>query len=123
MPQSLAKVYVHLVFSTKHRRRCINRADASDLHAYLGGTLKGLSCTPIEINTEPDHCHVLFLLHRTQSISDVVGALKSSATNWLHARHKRYRDFSWQNGYGAFSVSQSNVEAVREYIRTQEEHH
>jgi REP element-mobilizing transposase RayT len=123
MPQSLAKIYIHLVFSTRNRARMLDRADAEDLHSYMGGILRGHECTAVEINTEPDHCHVLFLLHRTKSLSDVVGQLKSGSTNWLRVRHARYQDFHWQNGYGAFSVSSSNVPAVRRYILTQEEHH
>ena len=78
---------------------------------------------PIEINTEPDHAHVLFLLGRTASLSDVVGGLKKSATEWLRARSPQYAGFHWQAGYGAFSVSQSAVEDVRTYIRNQAEHH
>ena len=123
MPQSLAKLYVHLVFSTKHRERVLPDAVRHDLHAYMGGTLKGMDCTPIEINSEPDHAHVLFLLGRTAALSDVVGGLKKSATDWLRDRGTAYRAFHWQAGYGAFSVSQSALDEVREYIRNQREHH
>lgn len=123
MPQSLAKCYVHLVFSTKNRERAVLDEVRPDLHDYMGGTLKGLDCIPVEINSEPDHAHVLFLLARTRSMSDVVGGLKKSATDWLKARGSAYLGFHWQAGYGAFSVSQSAVVEVREYIRTQREHH
>ena len=123
MPQSLAKLHVHLVFSTKNRERLLVDEDASDLHAYMGGTLKGMSCVPIEINTEPDHAHVLFLLGRTVPLSDVVRGLKKSATDWLRMRAPRYAGFHWQAGYGAFSVSQSAVGDVRVYIQNQREHH
>ena len=69
MPQSLSKIYVHLVFSTKRRDPCVPREIQTDLHAYLGGTLHGLGCVPIEINSEPDHVHALFLLSRTSSLN------------------------------------------------------
>jgi putative transposase len=123
MPQSLSKLYVHLVFSTKNRERVITDAIRSDLHAYMGGTLNGMKCTPVEINTEPDHAHLLFLLARTTTMSDVVGNVKKSATDWLRTKGPEFSVFHWQAGYGAFSVSQSAVEDVRQYIRNQREHH
>ena len=123
MPQSLAKLYVHLVFSTRNRERVLVDDDRLDLHAYMGGILNGLGCIPLEINTEPDHTHILFILGRTVALSEVVGGLKKSATDWLRARSPRYAGFHWQAGYGAFSVSQSAVEVVRRYIRNQREHH
>ncbi|HJX28575.1 MAG TPA: transposase, partial [Thermoanaerobaculia bacterium] len=83
MAQSLSKIYVHLIFSTKDRERTLPAEIRPDLHAYMGGTLKGLGCLPIEINTEPDHLHALFLLARTEALSDVVGHLKKSSNDWL----------------------------------------
>ena len=87
------------------------------------GTLKGLGCHPIEINTEPDPLHGLFLLARTEALSDVVGHLKKSSNDWLRSRGPQFASFFWQAGFGAFSVSQSQVEDVRAYIRNQREHH
>lgn len=123
MPQSLAKIYVHLVFSTKNRERVLPDDIRPDLHAYMGGTLNGFGCTPIEINSEPDHAHLLFVMTRTMSLSDVVGQLKKSANDWLRSHGPEFANFHWQGGYGAFSVSQSAVEEVRNYIRKQREHH
>ena len=123
MPQSLAKIYTHLVFSTKHREWCLTDEIRPDLHAYMGGTLKGLQCVPIEINSEPDHVHALFLLGRTIALSDAIGRLKTSSNDWLRAQDACWAQFYWQGGYGAFSVSQSGVERMRQYIRHQREHH
>ena len=123
MAQSLAKIYVHLIFSTKDRSRTLSDEVRPDLHAYMGGTFKGLGCSPIEINTEPDHLHALFLLARTEALSDVVGHLKKSSNDWLRSRGPQFERFFWQAGFGAFSVSQSQVEDVRAYIRNQREHH
>jgi putative transposase len=123
MPQSLAQIYVHLVFSTKNRERLLPAEIGKDLHSYMGGILRDLGCLPVEINTEPDHAHVLFVLSRTVTIADVVANVKSGSTNWIQRHHPDLTDFHWQNGYGAFSVSKSNVETVREYIREQREHH
>jgi REP-associated tyrosine transposase len=94
-----------------------------ELHEYLGGILRDLDSPALEINTEPDHCHVLFLLSRTHSVSDVVGQLKRGSSAWLKTKSAVYAAFHWQNGYGAFSVSQSGVDEVRAYIRRQHEHH
>lgn len=123
MAQSLSKIYVHLIFSTRARERSLPDEIRPALHAYMGGTLKGLGCSPIEINTEPDHSHVLFLLSRTESLSDVAGQLKKSSTDWLREQGAQSAGFYWQSGFGAFSVSQSQVEDVRAYIRNQREHH
>ena len=123
MPQSLAKIYVHLVFSTKNRGRVLSDDIRTGLHAYMGGTLNGLGCSPIEINTEPDHAHLLFAMTRTETLSNVVGQVKKSANDWLRARGPQFMNFFWQGGYGAFSVSQSAMEEVRKYIRNQREHH
>jgi REP element-mobilizing transposase RayT len=115
MAQSLSKIYVHLIFSTKNRERTLPDEIRPDLHAYMGGTLKGLGCLPIEINTEPDHLHGLFLLARTEALSGVVGHLKKSSNDWLRGRGPQFASFFWQAGFGAFSVSQSQVEDVRAY--------
>jgi REP element-mobilizing transposase RayT len=123
MSQSLAKIYIHLVFSTKNRERFLTPEIRPDLHAYIGGTLNGLGCSPIEINTEPDHAHLLFLMTRTETLSNVVGQMKKSANDWLRSRGTEFASFHWQGGFGAFSVSQSAVEEVRTYIRNQHEHH
>jgi REP element-mobilizing transposase RayT len=123
MSQALAKIYLHLIFSTKNRERAIPDAIRADLHSYMGGILNGLGCSPIEINTEPDHAHLLFAMTRTETVSNVVGQSKKSSNDWLRARDQQFRNFYWQGGYGTFSVSQSAVEEVREYIRNQRDHH
>ena len=123
MPQSLAKAYLHLVFSTKNRERSIPDQIRNALHSYIGGILRGLGCAPIEINSEPDHAHILFIMSRTETISNVVGKIKKSSNDWLREQGPEFRDFYWQAGFAVFSVSQSNVGEVREYIRRQREHH
>jgi REP element-mobilizing transposase RayT len=123
MAQSLAKIYVHLVFSTKNREPLVCDDVRNELHAYMGGILRDLDCPPVEINSEPDHAHVLFLLSRTHALSDVTGQLKRGSSAWLKTRGDRFAGFRWQNGYGAFSVSQSGIARVCSYIRGQREHH
>ena len=123
MPQSLAKLYTHLVFSTKNRRNCIDDAVGLKLHAYMAGILNGIGCPCLLINSMSDHAHVLFVMSRTMSLSDVVKNLKSGSTAWIHREYPLLRDFHWQTGYAAFSVSQSAVEPVTAYIADQKAHH
>lgn len=123
MPQSFAEIYVHLVFSTKNRERVIPDDLRTDLHSYLGGIVNGLGCVPVEINSEPDHVHILFILSRTETVSNVVGQVKKSSNDRLRTKDGRFAQFFWQAGYGAFSVSQSAIEEVRQYIQDQHLHH
>jgi REP element-mobilizing transposase RayT len=123
MPQSLAKIYTHLVCSTKHREPRLTDDIRADLPAYMGGTLPGLGCHPIEINSEPEHIHALFLLGRTLALSDAIGQLKTSSNDWLRAQDVRLAQFYWPGGYGAFSAGRSGVDELRQYIRNEPEHH
>lgn len=123
MPQFLSKLYVHLVFSTKGRRALLRDDLRERLHEYMGGALNGMDSPPIEINSVADHTHLLFLMSRTKSISQIVGELKEDSCKWLKRTFDGLTSFYWQGGYADFSVSQSNVDSVREYIRNQQEHH
>jgi putative transposase len=93
----------------------------SELHAYLTATLRGLDCEPVQVGGVADHVHLLFGLSRTISLAELVKDLKTSSTKMM--RDKGHRDFSWQTGYGAFSVSESNKSVVIAYIVNQEMHH
>jgi putative transposase len=123
MAQSLAKIYIHLIYSTKNREPLLRDDIRPDLHAYLGGILRDLNSSAIEINSEPDHLHVLFAMSRTMSLSQIVQEIKTGTSAWLKKQSPLYANFHWQNGYAAFSVSQSGVPHVRNYIRNQREHH
>jgi len=123
MPQSLAKNLIHLVFSTKHRNPDLTNEVRPALHAYLVTVLKNLNCPVITVNSVEDHIHILFLLHRTVPLSKAVEDAKKSSSKWLKTQSSTLSTFSWQSGYGAFSVSESNVPIVKKYIATQAEHH
>jgi REP element-mobilizing transposase RayT len=123
MPQSLARIYLHLVFSTKDRTPIISDQIRDPLHAYTAIVLKNLGCHANLINSVEDHVHVLFELGRTVAVSQVVEDVKKSSSKWIKTQPHGATDFAWQNGYGVFSVSHSNVEAVRDYIVSQREHH
>jgi REP element-mobilizing transposase RayT len=125
MPQSLAKVVVHIVYATKHRRPWLADAQLrSELYAYNATVLKNdVDCPALLINGVEDHIHILCLLSRKFAIMDVVKHSKTETTKWLKKHEPACSDFEWQAGYGIFSVSQSNVDQVNTYIANQHEHH
>lgn len=124
MPQSLAKVLVHIVFSTKNRHPfLIDRDVRKEMHAYLGGTCNNLDCRVLTVGGVADHVHILCNLSRRLSIADVVGETKRESSKWVNTKGKMLARFAWQNGYAAFSVGQSETERIRSYIAGQEEHH
>jgi putative transposase len=121
--QSLANIIVHLVFSTKGRRQLLRDEERDQLHAYLGGVLKNHESPLIEINSVRDHIHILFAQSKNHAPAKIVEQVKTASSVWIKQQHTWYFDFAWQTGYGEFSVSPMHVEAVREYIRNQPEHH
>lgn len=124
MSQSLAKILVHLVFSTKDRAPLLQaRALRTELHAYLGGILTHLGCQPIIAGGVEDHVHLLFALSRTCAVADVVKEVKRGSSTWIKPKEPTLVDFAWQNGYGAFSIGSSQIATVRNYIANQEDHH
>lgn len=124
MPQSLSAVYIHLVFSTKDRCPFLGDESVRDaLHAYLGGVSKTLECPPLRVGGVEDHVHMLARFGRTITQAEWVKELKRVSNLWLKEQGNQYADFQWQAGYADFSVSQSNVERVIDYISRQAEHH
>lgn len=123
MPQSLAKIYLHLVFGTKNRAPMLTNPVRDPLHRYVAAVLDNLGCRAVLIGSVEDHVHLLFELARTVSVSDVVEEVKKSSSKWLKTQPGIGAGFAWQNGYGVFSVSVSNVSAVRDYVARQREHH
>jgi putative transposase len=124
MPQSLAKIPVHTVFSTKDRRPFLrDKLLREELHRYLGGILAHHDCQPLIIGGVEDHVHMLLALARTCTAADMVKEVKRGSSVWLKMKSADVGDFAWQNGYGMFLIGFSQVEAVREYIAQQEEHH
>ena len=124
MPQSLSNVLVHIVFSTKHRKPWLrNEAARNVMTGYLIGTLQNIQCPSLIVEVVEDHVHILCNLQRTMSIARLVEEIKTSSSARIKEEGPALRDFHWQNGYGAFSVSQSNVQQVYDYIANQQEHH
>ncbi|MEZ0325404.1 MAG: transposase [Fimbriimonas sp.] len=121
MPQALASVYVHLVFSTKNRHPYFTDPDLRrQLHAYMRETSIRLECPPLALNGVADHVHIFARLGRSTSIADWTKELKRVSSIWAKPM---VPGFAWQSGYGAFSHSHAEIGMVCEYIRRQEEHH
>lgn len=125
MPQSLAKVTVHIVYSTKDREPWLqDKAIRAELYAYNAHVLSAcMDCPVILINGVEDHVHIIAALSRKLSIMDVIKRSKTATAKWLKKKDASFRSFQWQAGYGIFSVSESNVQHVKRYIANQEEHH
>jgi len=122
MSQSLAQVYLHIVFSTKHQVTLIPNDQAKDLYQYLAGILGNLRCPAIIINGTSNHVHLLSKLHRTITISSLIEETKRSSSKWFKSQPGVPQRFYWQNGYGVFSIGQSGVSEVKRYIAHQEAH-
>jgi len=124
MPQSLAKILVHTVFSTKDRRPFLrDQSLREELHRYLGGILTNLDCQPVIVGGVEDHVHLLCALSRTCEAAAMVKEVKRGSSLWLKTKSPDLQDFAWQNGYGIFSIGFSQIEPVRDYIAGQEGHH
>lgn len=123
MSQSFTNLVYHIVFSTKDRQPLITEAYQARLYDYIGGTIRGLGGISLAINGTEDHVHVLARLRPDKALSDVLRDLKANASGWMHDLFPELKDFAWQRGYGAFTVSQSQIEQVRNYIARQQEHH
>ena len=123
MSDSYTNLLYHIVFSTKDRRPLITPEYEVRLYDYIGGTLRRAGGISLELDGTEDHIHLLAKVRPDRALSDVLADLKANATGWMHGGFPSLKDFSWQRGYGAFTVSQSNVEEVRRYIARQKEHH
>jgi len=123
MAQSLSRILVHVVFSTKNRRCCLTPPIRSELCPYMATVLKSMDCPSVVIGGVEDHIHILCVLCKTLSVSDLVKGVKAPTSSWLKTTGMDMGGFQWQNGYGAFSVSQSSVRRVADYIKNQERHH
>ena len=123
MPQSLAAIYVHLIYSTKNRQPWIEPAIEEELRKYHAGILKNLESPLICMDGTADHVHILFRLGRKVSLAVVVEEIKKSSSKWIKSKGPQYREFHWQSGYGAFSIGQSGIAQVKGYIAGQKEHH
>ena len=120
---SFTKLTYHVVFGTKFRQPAITKDIQQEFYEYVGGTVRGQKGHLVEIGGIEDHVHLLLNIPPTKSVSNFIRDLKSSASKWVNDSKLTKQEFRWQKGYGAFTVSHSQVEHVQRYIQNQEEHH
>ena len=123
MPQSLVKNFVHIIYSTKHRQPFIDEHIEAQLHSYLAEICAELECNPVKVGGYADHVHILCLLSKKVLLMKLIEVLKSHSSKWMKTKADKYKNFYWQNGYGAFSVSPYEVPTIKNYIENQHEHH
>jgi len=123
MAQSLSKVYLHIIFSTKSREKIIPDDLKYELYNYFGGILRKIDCTALQIGGTSNHMHILCIKARTITEAKVVEEIKKSTSKWIKTQNYQLNNFRWQNGYGVFSVCPSILDYVKNYIIRQEEHH
>jgi REP element-mobilizing transposase RayT len=123
MPQSLAQIYVHIIFSTKDRHPFLGPEIRAELFPYTATILRNLECYPVEIGGVEDHLHILCSLSKNLAVKELIEKVKTPTSKWLKPKSRTLQKFHWQSGYGAFSVSASQLEAVTTYVRGQELHH
>ena len=122
MPSTYTKLHYHIVFSTAYRIPSINQEWEARLHGFLNGCLRQIKCSPLEIGGYRDHVHILTGMKPTHRVCDVVCDIKSASSRWVHDSIGN-PSFRWQEGYGAFTTSVVEDRELRNYIRTQREHH
>jgi REP element-mobilizing transposase RayT len=123
MPQSLSNVILHIIFSTKDREPWLDPNVRPRMHAYLATICRDLAGERVRVGGVADHVHIVTTLPRTLSQADLIEQIKKASSKWIKTLDARYLCFFWQRGYGAFSVSPSQLEAVLEYVDKQQEHH
>ena len=124
MPQSLVQIYVHIVYSTKHRQQLLQDSEPRErMHRYLAGICRNQGAPALIVGGVEDHVHLLCRLGKTMAVADLVRDLKRDSSKWVKTEQARLSGFHWQQGYGAFSISPAHVDALSRYIAGQESHH
>ena len=123
MGNSFLKINVHLIFHVKSTGQLLRNCDLPRIFPFIGGIIKSIGGVPIQIGGMPDHIHLLTTIPKNLTIPDFVRRIKAESSRWIKTIDSSYRTFSWQEGYGAFSVSASAVTKVIQYIIKQPQHH
>jgi REP element-mobilizing transposase RayT len=123
MSSSYCNLLYHIVFSTKDREPWMIPSIRPRIHEYLGGAIRGEGEIALIVNGTADHVHLLAELRQDKAVSKLIGEVKANSSGWISRTFKEAARFAWQEGYGAFTVSESQVPKVRCYIERQEEHH
>lgn len=123
MPQSLTKIYAHLIFSTKNRAAFLDEQIRSSVHSYLAQVIRGMDSSYVVVGGVADHVHILFDMGKKHAPMEFVEVVKRDSSKFVKTLGTKYRGFYWQRGYGMFSVSPTHLPDAERYVRNQEEHH
>ena len=123
MANTYTQIHIHAVFAVQNRKSLIQKEWQDELYRYITGIITGNGHKLLQIGGMPDHIHILFGMRPTQSLSDVMQDIKGNSSLWINKKRLLYGKFSWQEGYGAFSYSKSQIDKVVRYIQQQEKHH
>ena len=123
MAQSLCKIYLHVIFHTKTTSPTVETEHLERLHSYIGKLVNTTGCQILCVGGTENHVHALLMFSRTETVAHVVEEMKRNSSRWIKTLSPQYKQFAWQGGYAAFSVSQSQVDTVTAYIKNQMEHH
>jgi putative transposase len=123
MPGTFSQIYIQYVFAVKGRQNFIQKSFEEEVYKYIAGIVKGKEQKPLAVNGMPDHIHVLVGLKPAMRISDLIRDIKNNSSNFINEKGWLKNKFSWQDGYGAFSYSESNYGKVIDYIKNQKQHH
>jgi REP element-mobilizing transposase RayT len=123
MAQTLVSLLVHIIFSTKNRERIITPEIEPELFAYMGGILRNHESRLLDAGGTDDHVHLLVSQSKNVSLSALLNDVKKDSSSWIKTKGSRFRNFHWQDGYGAFSIGKSDVPALKQYLAGQKEHH
>ena len=122
-PNAYTQLYIHVVFAVKYRESLLHSGMREDLHSLIASTLTSNGHKPLAIGGMPDHMHILFGLNPNQAIAQIVKEIKRITSAWINESRFFRGHFSWQNGYGAFSYSRSQLDSIVKYIVNQPQHH
>lgn len=123
MAQSLCKIYLHIVFHVKTTSPQIGNEYLDRVHSYIGQLVNATGCKVIRVGGISDHVHVICQLSKNETVTHLVEEIKRNSSRWIKTLDSRYEHFAWQNGYAAFSISQSVLPKTLEYVKNQREHH
>ena len=123
MANTYTQIYIHLVFAVRYRQALISALLKERLHRYMTGIIQNQGHKLLAINTMPDHAHIFIGMNPQAALSDLVRDTKRDSTNFVNAEIRLSRPFGWQEGFGAFSYSHSQIDSVVRYVMNQEEHH
>jgi REP element-mobilizing transposase RayT len=123
MAGTYTQIYIHAVFAVKNKLCLIQKENKNEIFKYVAGILKGKKQKPIIVNGTQNHIHLLFGLNQSSSVSEIIRDVKNNSTNYINKNKYSIGRFSWQEGYGAFSYSRSQIETIYNYIYNQESHH